>query len=1141
LLAYLAIEAERPLYREALAGLLWPERPQPLAASSLRHALWDLRRTIGDQQASPPFLLISRDAIRLNLEADSWVDVRALEEATACIAEHDTPQDALTPSQVEALHGAVACYRGPFMEGFALGDSAAYEEWLLLERERLQRRLLLGLCALATHHQAHGQYDEALRYVRRAIEIEPWQEDAHERAMQLLVLTGRRGEALAQFRRCRDLMMRELGEGPGPQLTAFYESIRAGTAVAPIPARAAPGHADGRTTAPGELRPLLVAREEQMALLGELAARAFDGEGRVALVTGEAGSGKTALITAFAQQVLARYPDLVIALGSCSAHGGVGDAYEPFRQILRMLTGDTEATLGAQHATRIAATLPIALEELVRHGPDLTRLLAQDAALLQRARACAPPGADWPRRLSALVSQPGRAPRRGQQADLCNQMARTLTAIAAHRPLLLLLDDLQWVDPSSLDMLFLLGRHLQGSRILILGAYRDDLHGETASAGFRQLEQMAGEFRRLWGETQVDLGDVDARRFVDAYLDSWPNRLDAPFREALARHTGGNALFTVELLRSMRERGDLVRDAQGRWLAGSSLAWERVLPRVEGAISQRVGQLTAAQQELIEVASVEGEQFHAEVLARALGLSVQATVSALSGPLGRGAHLVIPQGLVRMGDQTLARYRFRHGLFQTYLYGRMDPVLRAHLHRAVGDALVALSGDDIPHLARQLARHYEAGGRPGEAARYLLKAGQHAAGLGAHREAIACYRQALDLAPKLPPTPERTGLEFELQMAVDRSLMLSHGWGAPERGHALERAYQLGKEMGWSRGALLQALRGMADLSVGRGDYARAAQVAQELLAAAERIQAPAYAASAHALLAMGAAPRGCLAEAWEHATLALDYCRRAPTRLSPEEMFSLRPHADVVAAHVRLLQGYPAQALHLLEQAMAYEWGAPHILAGLLSHVALHHALRHEDALARARAEEAMRLVCDEELLEVKVWSEVVLSWAEARAGAPRRGLERIQSAMAMQPRHSTLTFRYVQRLLHIEALLAAGMPQEAHSASERALTDLAQTGNGFIEADLWRLRAESLLQGEKGDAIAAEEYLQRGIAVARSQGARFWELRVTLSLAKLWAGQGRTEQARAALATVSGAFSERQDLPDLLQARRLLDSLES
>jgi len=203
---------------------------------------------------------------------------------------------------------------------------------------------------------------------------------------------------------------------------------------------------------------------------------------------------------------------------------------------------------------------------------------------------------------------------------------------------------------------------------------------------------------------------------------------------------------------------------------------------------------------------------------------------------------------------------------------------------------------------------------------------------------------------------------------------------------------------------------------------------------------------------------------------------------------------------------------------------------------VALHHALRHEDPPAQACAQEALRLIGNDELPEVRGWSEVVLGWVEARAGAAPRGLERIATGMALQPSDGTITFRYLQTALQVEALLAAARPREALDAAEKALAHLARTASGFIEADLWRLRAESLLQDGSAEASMAEEHLLRGIEIARRQGALFWELRATSTLAQLWASQGRSEQARAALAAVYGAFREGFETVDLAEARERL-----
>jgi len=190
LLAYLAVEADRPHPRESLVGLLWPELPEQAARNNLRHTLATLRRTIADREADPSFLIVTRETIQFNGDSDSWLDVRAFAELIEI--------DEANPTSIPHLSEAVDLYRGTFLEGFSLKDSAPFDDWLLLTRERLQRWALAGLHRLADYYQQRGEYEPACRYAWRQVELEPWQEEAHQQLMLLLALKGQRTEALAQ-------------------------------------------------------------------------------------------------------------------------------------------------------------------------------------------------------------------------------------------------------------------------------------------------------------------------------------------------------------------------------------------------------------------------------------------------------------------------------------------------------------------------------------------------------------------------------------------------------------------------------------------------------------------------------------------------------------------------------------------------------------------------------------------------------------------------------------------------------------------------------------------------------------------------------------------------------------------------------
>jgi len=223
LLAYLAVEADRPHSREKLTGLLWPERPDQDASANLRYSLSNLRAAIGDrapiddQEASLPFLLVSRQAIQFNRASDAWVDATAFSELLA------SPAPSLSD-----LERAVDLYQGEFLEGFFVGDSVAFEEWALLKREQLGRQVRSALHRLAAMHEQRGEYERALPYAWRQVELDPWQEQARRQLMRLLALSGQRAAALAQYEAFRRALAEELGVEPARATTELYEQIRDG-------------------------------------------------------------------------------------------------------------------------------------------------------------------------------------------------------------------------------------------------------------------------------------------------------------------------------------------------------------------------------------------------------------------------------------------------------------------------------------------------------------------------------------------------------------------------------------------------------------------------------------------------------------------------------------------------------------------------------------------------------------------------------------------------------------------------------------------------------------------------------------------------------------------------------------------------
>jgi len=1156
LLAYLAVEADRPHRREVLAGLLWPDWPDRDALSNLRRVIGDRARA-GGRDAEPPFLLITRDTLQFNTASDYWLDVTAFMDLTGL-------------RDLSGLEEAVALYRGSFLEGFSVGDSPAFEEWALFTREQIARQVSSALHGLATTYEQHGQYQQAQSCAWRQVELEPWDEAAHRQLMRTLALSGQRGAALAQYETCRRLLAEELGVEPAAETTRLYEQIRDGTLDVPAPFPARPPDLVAEPPPfldeeePIEVEsPVFVARERELAQLDGFLDLALDGQGRVAFVTGEAGSGKTALVQEFTRRAQDVHAGLIVASGNCNAYTGIGDPYLPFREILELLTGDVEAQWAAgaitgEHARRLWNILPLTAQALVEVGRDLMDTFVPGTALVNRAVVCTPGGASWLTRLDELVERKPTSTGMPspQQSDLFEQYTRVLQALARQAPTVLVLDDLQWADAGSISLLFHLGRQLAGSRILIVGAYRSEEVALGRGGERHPLEPVVNEFQRDFGHITVNLGQAESRDFIEAFLDSEPNRLGVGFREMLYRQTRGHPLFTIELLRGLREQGDLVQDPEGCWVEGPTLDWETLPARVEAVIAERIGRLAQPLRAALRVASVEGEVFTAEVVARVRAADEREMVGRLSGELDRRHRLVRAQGILRMDGQRLSRYRFRHILFQRYLYNSLDEVERAHLHEAVGNTLEALYEDQIEAMAAiagQLAWHFQEAGMAEKAIDYLHQAGDRAMRLSANAEAIAHFTQGLALLKTLPDSGgkehrlERAQRELGLQTSLIVALAHTKGLAAPEVDSVLARALELCEQMGEAP-QLFSVMVWLAVQRILRGEHQAARETLEQVFGLAELTEAPTLVARAHELMGWLLVCLGEFASALDHAEYVMDLY--APQRRhAVAVLYGMDPGVQGLSYASRALWflGYPEQALKRSQEALALaqELDHPYSLADAQSTGgAMVHLLRRDLQAAQALAEASLTLASEHEFWAFLAQATMQRGRVLAEQGRIEEGIAQLRQGLAAWETMGTRYRRPTFLAWLAEAYGKAGQAEEGLSVLAEALAQVEKTGERHYETELYRLKGELLLmQGDEAEAEAsfhqAESCFQHAVEVARRQQAKSWELRATVSLCRLWRKQGKVDEARQMLAEIYGWFTEGFDTPDLQEARALLEEL--
>lgn len=300
LLAYLVLEQERPHTRDELAGLLWPDFPDNIARKNLRQALNNLRQTLGDADALPPYLHIGRDFIQWNAACDFWLDTAVFRQLLAACSGHLHRHPVRCRSCADRRQQAVALYRGDLLAHFFLPDSRPFEEWLLFQREGLHRQIMPALEQLTAYFEETGQLEQAQRYAAHQLELEPWREEAHRQLMRTLAAAGQRSAALAQYHTCSSLLEKEFGTRPAKITQELYAQIRASNEE----------KVGGYTRLPSYNlpRPLtpFIGRQQELSRLIDLLEQA---DQRLLTLIGPGGVGKTRIAIQAAREVVGSFED----------------------------------------------------------------------------------------------------------------------------------------------------------------------------------------------------------------------------------------------------------------------------------------------------------------------------------------------------------------------------------------------------------------------------------------------------------------------------------------------------------------------------------------------------------------------------------------------------------------------------------------------------------------------------------------------------------------------------------------------------------------------------------------------------------------------------------------------------------------
>jgi DNA-binding SARP family transcriptional activator len=898
LLAYLAIEGH-PVRRDTLASLLWPENDPERARSALRRTLSTLRTALGSRwlETSRDLVSLGGDGVRLDV-----ADLRAL--AAEC-ATHGHASTETCGKCLEPLRKAVALDRGPFLSGFHLRDSAEFDDWQQLTTDALGRELGAVLDRLADAAAAAGDHAQAIASARRRLALDPLHEPAHRRLIQVYAASGDRSAALEQYRDCVRVLDRELGVRPLDETTSLYHAVLEGTYAA------APAAAPPPPLTEPEPVPALVGRGRELDALLE-AYRSVGPDGRLAVVVGEAGIGKTRL----ADELLA----------GVAANGGSTISARCFQE-------ESELAYGV-----------------------VTQLLRDAVA------AGGPPGdaSWWAEEVARLLPELGPPPERAVDSTaaearfyeaVCEFLLRT---VAGAPPPAVFVDDAHWADEASLRLLLFLAHRLAGRPLLLVVGWEP----EAVPPG-SPIVRLLADLRRRRAARVLALERLTAAEVAELVA---ARGHDGELAARLHRESGGLPFFVVEYLDALGRDG---ADATEWPVPGG-------IRELLGARLARLGELAA---QVVAAAAVLGRAFDPDALRDASGRSEEEVVAAVEelearGVLVEGEHGTLEfrheqeRGLVYEG-MTLARRRLLHRRVAAALGARdrgeqQAAVIASHLALAGDEAgaaeLYGTAGDRARALYAnaEALGHYRAAlalGHPDPAALHAA-IGDLETLAGDYGGALASYQAAAAMAgPELAP-------EVEHRIGV---LHLRRGeWELAEASLA---AALCGLE-----GAA--AARATADRSLGahrRGDADEAAALAADALALAEEAGDPRARAQAHNVLGIVAASRGESEDAVRQLEQALALARSADDHAA--EAAALNNLALAVAA-----AGETERAIELTRAglARAEALGDRHRAAALRNRLAdlLHAAGRDDEAMPELKAAVALFAEVGEQgKLEPEIW----------------------------------------------------------------------------------------------------------------------------------------------------------------------------
>jgi class 3 adenylate cyclase/predicted ATPase len=821
----------------------------------------------------------------------------------------------------------------------------------------------------------------------------------------------------------------------------------------------------------------LVGRDEEIDLLLRRWARAKAGDGQIVLVSGEAGLGKSR-ITAALEERLHAEPHLRLRYFCSPYHQD--SALFPFIDQLGRASGFT------------------------RDDPLASRLENLEAVL---ARA-APPGEDVAF-LADLLSLPASerhplpnlSPQRKKERTL-EALIRQLEGLARQMPVVMVFEDAHWIDPTSRELLDLTVERVRTLPVLIIVTFRP-------------------EFQAPWaGQPQVTMLAL--------------NRLDRHDRTVLVEQIAGGKALPDEVVAQIVDRTDgvpLFVEELTKSVLESGVPLLGIPTSLHDSLMARLDRLGPVRR-VAQICAAIGREF-SYALSRAVSRIPE---DELQAALGR---LVASELVFQRGTPPDAVYSFKHALVQDAAHGSLLRSARQQLHAQIATALETLSPELMDTQPELFAQHYAEAGLVEKSVAFWGRAGRRSAARSAMAEAAAQLQKGLDQLALLPDSPERQRRELELLSVQGAVLLAVKGQAAPETGHAYARARQLWEQLG-SPAEFLQVPYGQSRYHMYRGEFDLALRLDEDLLRLSRQRNDSAGLVLGHASSGRNLMLAGRFASSRTHLEEVLALYAPISHHL-PVQQAAIHPHVTSLAllGHALFCLGFPDQALARSNAALAEarRLAHPPTLAVTLAVGARLLSFVGDNAALDQQVDPLIAVTTEQGFSHWRALGAIYRGWVKVKNGDVTEGLSLLRSGSAAYRATGAEAFTPCYITLLATACEIAGQVEEGLALLDDALQIVERTGERWFAAELNRHKGQILLR--QGHAEAAEEHYRKALSIAEEQGAKLWELRAAVSLARLRRDQGRCAEARELLAPVYGWFTEGFDTPDLKDAKELLAEL--